>query len=111
MIVVAVDAPFDGRQLNRIARRAIYGMRGVGADFATGSGDYAIAFSTGEGLPPSDDDLSALFLATMLGVEEALINSVLRATTAHGPEGRVAHAVPISVLEDRLRQGGAVALG
>lgn len=110
MIVVAVDGPFEGRQLNRIARRAIYGMRGVGADFATGSGDYAIAFSTGEGVPPRDDDLSPLFHATMLAVEEALINSVLQATTAHGPEGRVAHAVPIDGLRERLARGGAVAL-
>lgn len=111
MIVVAVDAPFEGRQLNRIARRAIYGMRGVGADFATGSGDYAIAFATGEGLPPRDDDLTPLFHATMLAVEEALINSVLRASTARGPEGRVAYAVPLEALRERLKLGGAVALG
>lgn len=110
MIVVAVDAPFEGRQLNRIARRAIFGMRGVGADFATGSGDYAIAFSTGEGIPPRDDDLSPLFHATMLAVEEALINSVLQARTAYGPEGRVAYEVPLERLRERLARGGAVAL-
>nr|WP_245190158.1 P1 family peptidase [Leucobacter exalbidus] len=120
MIVVAIDAPFDGRQLNRLARRAIYGMRGVGADFANGSGDYAIAFSTAgngteaargwAGEHPADADLSPLFHATMLAVEEALINSVLRASTAYGPEGRVAHGIPIAIVRQRLRAAGATAL-
>lgn len=110
MIVVALDAPFDGRQLARIARRAVIGMRGVGADFATGSGDYAIAFATGEGASLVDDDFSDLFHATMLAVEEALINSVLQAETRNGPEGRVAYGIPIEAVRQRLAQAGVTQL-
>ena len=46
MIVVATDLALDARQLGRIARRAVFAMGKVGSDFAPGSGDYAIAFST-----------------------------------------------------------------
>ena len=108
MIVVAVDIPLESRQLARVARRAVYAMRGVGADFDQGSGDYAIAFSTAEpGSVPSDDELSPLFHATMLAVEEALINSVLRAVTRRGPSGRVAHAIPVAETRRRLQAAGA----
>ncbi|MBC9926450.1 MULTISPECIES: P1 family peptidase [unclassified Leucobacter] len=110
MIVVALDAPFDGRQLSRIARRAVIGMRGVGADFSNGSGDYAIAFTTGAGESLADDHCSGLFHATMLAVEEALINSILRAETRTGPEGRVAHGIPVDAVRERLERAGVTGL-
>lgn len=111
MIVVATDAPVDGRQLGRVANRAVFAMRGVGADYAQSSGDYAIAFSVHDptaGGTAADDDLSPLFAATMDAVEEALVNSVLAAETTVGPEGRTAHAVPIDRVRERLARAGAV---
>lgn len=108
MIVVATDAPVDGRQLARCARRAIYAMRGVGADFAQGSGDYAIAFSVGAGAPPDDAVLSPLFQATMDAVEESIVNSILAATTQSHADGRVAHAIPIDAVRERLKAAGVV---
>ncbi|MGN6427471.1 MAG: P1 family peptidase [Leifsonia sp.] len=109
MIVVATDAPLDGRQLARCARRAVYAMRGVGADFAQGSGDYAIAFSVGAGAPPEDAVLSPMFQATMDAVEEALVNSILAATTTVHADGNVAHAIPLAAVRDRL--AAAVRIG
>lgn len=111
MIVVATDAPVDGRQLGRVANRAVFAMRGVGADYAQGSGDYAIAFSVHDpaaGGLAADDDLSPLFAATMDAVEEALINSVLAAETTVGPEGRTAHAVPVDRVRERLARAGVI---
>ncbi len=84
-------------------------MRGVGADYAQGSGDYAIAFSVHDpalGGPVADDLLSPLFAATMDAVEEALINSVLAAETTVGPDGRTARAVPIDEVRARLARAG-----
>ena len=106
MIVVATDAPLDARQLGRLANRAVFAMRGTGADYAQGSGDYAIAFSVGAGAPPADALLSPAFLATMDVVEEALLNSVLRAETRTGFEGRCAHGIPIGAVRQRLVQAG-----
>jgi D-aminopeptidase len=111
MIVVATDAPIDGRQLGRVANRAVFAMRGVGADYAQGSGDYAIAFTVhdaAEGTVAPDEELSPLFAATMDAVEEALINSVLRAETRTGPEGRTAHEIPIDAVRERLARAGVI---
>lgn len=111
MIVVATDAPLESRQLERLARRAAYAMRGVGADYDQGSGDYAIAFSVADpAIAPNDSELSPMCHATMLAVEEALINSILRATTAFGPTGRAGYEIPIDEVRRRLAAAGATEL-
>lgn len=94
MIIVATDAPLDARQLDRIAKRAVFAMGRVGASYSHGSGDYGVAFSTRPDGHVPDTMLSPLFLATMDAVEEALLNSILMATTTHGIEGRTMHAFP-----------------
>jgi D-aminopeptidase len=43
--------------------------------------------------------LNALFAATVDATEEAVLNALLAATTTHGRDGNVAHAIP----HDRLR--------
>ncbi|MEZ3161220.1 P1 family peptidase [Microbacterium sp. BWT-B31] len=106
MIVVATDAPLDARQLARCARRAVFALRGVGSDFAQGSGDYAIAFSVGTGAVPDDSGLSPLFHATMDAVEEALVNSILAATTQAHADGNVAYEIPLPVVRARLAAAG-----
>ncbi|MFI8525005.1 P1 family peptidase [Promicromonospora sukumoe] len=115
MIVVATDAPLDARQLGRVARRAVFAMARVGSDFAGGSGDYALAFSTAD-TPSSapeapgrvdDGDLDPVFAATTEAVEEALLNSLFMATTTVGHRG-TATAVPHDLVLDRLRAAGVL---
>lgn len=103
MIIVATDAPLDSRQLDRIARRAVFAMGRVGAGFTHGSGDYAIAFATGEGEQIPDAGLDPFFAATMDAVEEALLDSVFTAETTHGVDGHVRHAVDIDEVKGRMR--------
>lgn len=102
MIVLATDAPLDARQLGRLARRAVFAMGRVGASYSHGSGDYAIAFGTSAPQPPPDAELSPLFAAGMDAVEEALLNSLLMATTTTGFRGRVAQALPQDEVLARL---------
>lgn len=99
MIVVATDLPLDARQLGRLARRAIFAMARVGSDYAPGSGDYAIAFTTNRTAGYADRDLRAPFQAVMESVEEALLNSLTAAETTTGFNGHTAYAVP----HDRIR--------
>ncbi len=96
MIIVATDARLDGRQLNRLARRAIYAMARAGSDFASESGDYAVTFSTADPAAPAlaEDQLNGLFTAVMESAEEAILNSLLMATTTAGFRGHVKYAVP-----------------
>jgi D-aminopeptidase len=94
MIVVATDLPLDARQLGRLARRAVFAMGRVGSDFAPGSGDYAIAFTTNRTPGYPDRDLRAPFQAVTESVEEALLNSLTMARTTTGHGNHTAHAVP-----------------
>jgi D-aminopeptidase len=110
MIIVATDAPLTSRQLHRLAKRAIFGMARTGATGSNGSGDYVIAFSTTNRIPAAartlprierlnEDALSPLFEAVIDATEEAIDDSLLRATTVRGRDGHIAPAIPI----DRLR--------
>jgi D-aminopeptidase len=103
MIVVATDLPLDSRQLGRLARRAIFAMGRVGSDYAPGSGDYAIAFTTGRTPDFADRDLRGPFQAVTEAVEEALLNSLTMAETTTGFEDRTVPAVPHDLITDRLR--------
>ena len=101
MIVIATDAPLDARNLKRMGARAMMGLARTGAAATNGSGDYAIAFSTirnPQRLVPNDD-ISPLFLATIEATEEAIYNSLFKATTVTSAIGK-AEALP---LEETLR--------
>jgi D-aminopeptidase len=112
LIVVAIDAPADGRNLERLAARALFGLARTGASYSHGSGDFAIAFSTaketrtivgGPDLQPrlllSSDAMSPLFEAALEATEEAVYNSLLQATRVIGRQ-RTGEPIPI----DRLRE-------
>lgn len=113
MIVVATDAPLDARNLERLAKRALLGIARTGGYFSNGSGDYAIAFSTAEGVrvpnrstSPTrtvtllrDDSISPLFQAAAEASEEAILNSLFKAVRTDGRDGHVAEALPL----DRVR--------
>jgi len=88
MIVIATDAPVDARNLKRMGARAMTGLARTGAAGTNGSGDYAIAFSTARN-PATlvrNDDISPLFLAVIEATEEAIYNSLFRATTVRDVE-------------------------
>src|SRR5436190_4055313 len=117
IIVIATDAPIDHRNLQRLAARSMMGLARTGSTASNGSGDYAIAFSTSPELrisrnqklsvsPLSNDAMSPLFLAVIEATEEAIYNSLFRATTTTG-KGHTVEALPIDrTLEILRRHGG-----
>jgi D-aminopeptidase len=121
MIVVATDAPVDARNLKRLAARAIMGMARTGAAGSNGSGDYVIAFSTapelrirpGEANKPNaatvlgNEAMSPLFLAVIEATEEAIYNSLFRATTVTG-RGHTVEALPLDKTLQILREHRAM---
>jgi len=116
IIVIATDAPVDARQLKRMAARSMSGLARTGSAMTNGSGDYAIAFSVaadvrikaGENLRStkvlSNDAMSPLFLAVIEATEEAIYNSLFRATTVKGKENRTVEALPIDETLKILRR-------
>ena len=124
IIVIATDAPVDARNLQRMAARAMMGLARTGAAGSNGSGDYAIAFSTASDLrvrPQSqnernlprtvktlaNDAMSPLFLAVIEATEEAIYNSLFKATTVSG-KGRTVEALPLDRTLEILRKHGLV---
>lgn len=124
IIVIATDAPLDARNLRRMAARAMMGLARTGAAGSSGSGDYAIALSTSpdvrikplsqnERNTPrnlkslSNDATSPLFLAVIEATEEAIYNSLFKATTTSG-RGRTVEALPLDRTIDILRKHGLI---
>jgi D-aminopeptidase len=124
IIVIATNAPVDARNLRRLASRAMMGLARTGSSASNGSGDYAIAFSAAPGVrirpapqgrqaAPrpvellSNDAMSPLFLAVIEATEEAIYNSLFRATPVTA-RGRTVEALPIDRTVEILRKHGVI---
>lgn len=111
IIVIATDAPVDARNLKRMGERAMLGLARTGGVGSNGSGDYAIAFSTAPdlrgGKKPAqlvaNDAMSPIFLAVIEATEEAIYNSLFRATTVTGC-GHTVEALPLEPTLQLLRK-------
>ena len=117
MIVLATDAPLDARNLKRLAARAILGLARTGSSASNGSGDYAIAFSTAPQVlihannkAPTrnvevltNDAISPLFQAAIESTEEAIYNSMFKATTTTA-NGHTVESLPIEKTVVILKQ-------
>ena len=110
IIVVATDAPLDGRQLNRLAKRAALGLARTGSTARHGSGDFIIAFSTANVIPHypqkrtyalthlADTHLNPVITVTVEATEEAVINALTAATTVVGRDNNRVEAISLSRL-------------
>lgn len=112
MMVVVTDAPVDARNLERIAKRAMLGLARTGGIASNGSGDYVIALSVNKDnlidestktynpVLLHNDDMSALFLATIEATAEALWNSMFAAEDSVGYNGKIVKALP----KDKMKE-------
>jgi D-aminopeptidase len=121
MIIVATDAPMDARNLKRLAARAWLGVARTGSSASNGSGDYAIAFSTAQQVRirgndkaltrnievMTNDAMSPVFMAAIEATEEAVYNSMLKATTMTG-NGHTVDALPIEKTVEILKAHGVI---
>ena len=117
IIIIATDAPLSDRNLGRVAARAMMGLGRTGSSASNGSGDYALAFSTAQSVRRPFDatrhtttelanqDMSALFQASVEAVEEAIYNSLFMATTVSG-NGKTVEAIPLDQVRRILADHG-----
>ena len=115
MIVAATNAPLDARNLERLAARAIAGLARTGSSLSNGSGDFVIAFSTAESVrrraqatprtieDVPNDAMSGLFQAIAEATEEAIYNSLFKATTVTS-KGVTVEALPLERALEILRK-------
>jgi D-aminopeptidase len=102
MMIVATDLALDARQLGKVAKRAAVGLARTGSYGGNSSGDFTIAFTTGQktieelveaepGLGRSDFGerfLDPVFRATVEATEEAIVNALFKAETMVGRRAR-----------------------
>jgi D-aminopeptidase len=121
MVIIATDAPLDARNLKRLAARALLGVARTGSAASNGSGDYAIAFSSAPQVRIHTEDkalrrcmevltndaISPYFLAAIEATEEAIYNSLFRATTM-ARQGHTVEALPIDKTTEILKRHGVI---
>ena len=120
IVIVATDAPLDSRQLTRLGKRAALGLARTGSTARHGSGDFMLAFSTGNVIPHypteptfslthlADTHLNAVITATVEATEEAVLNALTGATTVIGRDGFRAEAISIPRLRALLSPDPAI---
>jgi D-aminopeptidase len=114
IVIIATDAPLDGRQLTRLAKRAALGLARTGSTARHGSGDFMLAFSTASVIPHypkdrtyslthlADTHMNPLITATVEATEEAILNALTMATTVLGRDGYRAEAISLTRLRTIL---------
>ena len=114
IVIIATDAPLDGRQLTRLAKRAALGLARTGSTARHGSGDFMLAFSTANVIPHyptdrtytltqlADTHMNPLITATVEATEEAILNALTMASTVVGRDGHRAEAISLTRLRTIL---------
>ncbi|WP_296252529.1 P1 family peptidase [uncultured Stenotrophomonas sp.] len=122
IIVVATDAPLSDRNLRRLASRGMMGLGRTGSSASNGSGDYVLAFSTAESVRRgfdaaqlqttelANEQMSAVFQASVDAVEESVYNALFMATTVSG-NGQTVEAIPLDKVREALQRHGVSAPG
>jgi D-aminopeptidase len=114
IVIIATDAPLDSRQLGRLAKRAALGLARTGSTARHSSGDFMLAFSTGNTIPHypaeqtfsmthlADTHITPLLSATVEATEEAILNALTMASTVVGRDDHRIEAISLSKLRSLL---------
>jgi D-aminopeptidase len=129
IVVVVTDAPLDAAACARLARRAGLGLARTGSTGDHGSGEIFLALATGlraprdggpdggggdaVGLPAQSGRapvagraLDPFFAAVVEATEEAVLNSLLAASTVTGRDGNTSPGVPVQRIAELVRARG-----
>jgi len=121
-VITATDAPLLPLQLNALAKRSAMGLARVGSYSAARSGEFAIAFSTGNRIAREEHNsrktrslrsvgnsvLNSLYEAVVEATEEASLNAICCSSGMTGRRDRVVPALPHETVVELL--GKAMAL-
>lgn len=120
MLIVATDLAMDSRQLWKVAKRAALGLARTGSYSGNSSGDFTIAFTTGNKtveelyeaeprLRPTtwgEGFLNPVYRATVEAIEEAIVNALFKAETMVGKEGNTRHELPYDQVSEIFEKYG-----
>ena len=116
--IVVTDAPVAGSDCARLARRIGLGLARTGSTAHHGSGEIFLATSTTsrtdrhgvpeEGARVAGRGLDDLFEAVVDTAEEAVLNSLLAATTTVGRDGNTSEGLDPALVRRVLQEAGHV---
>ncbi len=114
--VVVTDAPVDGADCARLARRVGLGLARAGSVAHHGSGEIFLAAATGvrldrDGRPDRSASLAGraldpLFAAVVEAAEESVLNSMLGAATEVGRDGNTSEGLDPDRVREVLHRAG-----
>jgi D-aminopeptidase len=118
--VIVTDGPLDAAACARLARRAGLGLARTGSTASHGSGEIFLALATGLRAPRNSPvpagvsaitgpDLNPFFAAAVEATEEAVLNSLLAATTVTGRDGNTSPGLPAAKVRELLVSAGRIA--
>ena len=111
LLILATDLPLPSRQLKRLCKRTSVALARSGSWLGNGSGDIAIAFSTGNTVDHfstqpfqtmrtlNENYIDLVFRATIEACEEAIRSSLTHSETTIGRDGHVRYS-----LKDTLKR-------
>jgi D-aminopeptidase len=117
--VIVTDAPLDHAACTRLARRAGLGLARTGSTAHHGSGEIFLALATGlraprwspalaSVLPVMGSALDPYFDAVVEATEEAVLTSMLMATSVVGRDGNTSPALPAARVRELLAAAGRI---
>ncbi len=110
IVIIATDAPLLPHQCERVSARSALGLAKIGCQGQNMSGDLILTFSTGNRILPNqkvinhiasinNNEINALFTATIEATEEAVLNALCAAETLSGFENRTVHQLPHELIK------------
>jgi D-aminopeptidase len=108
IVVAATDAPLLPHQCGRLAQRTALGIGRTGGAGEDSSGDFALAFATGNAFEDeathsvemlANERMNGLFYGVIEATEEAIVNALLAAETMTGRSGTVHRLDPDALVE------------
>jgi D-aminopeptidase len=108
IVVAATDAPLLPHQCERLAQRTALGIGRTGGAGEDSSGDFALAFATGNDFEDeathsvemlANERMNGLFYGVIEATEEAIANALLAAETMTGRSGTVHRLDPEAFAE------------
>lgn len=114
IVIMATDIPLSSRQIKRVIKRATHGIARTGSYSGSGSGEIVIGFSTANIIKHhenneireikiiNEDKINKVFKAAVYATEEAILNSMICASSVEDRKGEKVYSLNELISEYKI---------